>query len=43
MQLELQSPSCVALKGVWVVQVMLRVSGDLDTHIKFYHEVRWDK
>ena len=23
-----------------MVQVMLRVSGDLDTHIKFYHEVR---
>lgn len=23
-----------------MLQVMLRVSGDLDTHIKFYHEVR---
>ncbi len=28
-----------SLKGVLMVQVMLRVSGDLDTHIKFYHEV----
>lgn len=41
LQVVLYSPSRLhALNGVWMIQVMLRVSGDLDTHIKFYHEVQ---
>lgn len=37
-----RAPSLLVTGWNWCLflQVMLRVAGDLDTHIKFYHEVR---
>ena len=32
--------ACCILKPCLLLQIMLRVAGNLDTHIKFYHEVR---
>ena len=34
------NPLLDLMETCMLLQIMLRVAGDLDTHIKFYHEVR---